>query len=67
MSPDFIESACAVMHDAYEKAAPKNGWSSQVGPKPWSEVPESNKETMRAAVGALLEWLTSNQEIQVPR
>jgi hypothetical protein len=55
---DFIEKACEVMHDAYEKAAVGAGWETQQSSrKPWSDVPEANKATMRAAVSALLTWL----------
>lgn len=53
-----IEAACEVMHDAYEKAAVGAGWETNpASRKPWADVPESNKETMRAAVTALLAWL----------
>jgi hypothetical protein len=56
----MIEAACVVMHNAYEKAAVGAGWETQeASRKPWEDVPEANKATMRAAVGALLEWLPS--------
>lgn len=43
------------MHNAYEDAAVDAGWETQkASRKPWSEVPEANKITMRAAVAALL-------------
>jgi aminoglycoside/choline kinase family phosphotransferase len=52
-----IETACEVMHDAYEEAANATGWETQkASRKPWAEVPEANKETMRVAVSALLDW-----------
>ena len=55
-----IEKACEVMHDAYEEAASEAGWETQkASRKPWSDVPEANKQTMRAAVGALLNWIES--------
>lgn len=55
---EFVENACVVMHDAYEKAAIGAGWETNpASRKPWSDVPEPNKETMRAAVGSLLDWL----------
>src|SRR3954462_14472750 len=39
---DFIEKACEVMHDAYEKAAVGAGWETQQSSrKPWSDVPEA--------------------------
>jgi hypothetical protein len=54
----LIEDACKVMHDAYEKAALGAGWETNpASRKPWADVPEANKETMRAAVIALLGWL----------
>lgn len=53
-----IEHLCEVMHDAYEKAAAGNGWETQqASRKPWADVPEANKATMRAAVAALLDDL----------
>ena len=52
-----IEQACIVMHDAYEKAAVGAGWETQAASrKPWADVPEANKATMRVAVEALLDW-----------
>lgn len=51
-----IDHLCEVMHDAYEKAAAGAGWETQeASRKPWADVPEANKTTMRAAVAALLE------------
>jgi hypothetical protein len=50
-----VEQACEIMHDAYEEAAVTAGWETQErSRKPWADVPEANKETMRAAVRALL-------------
>lgn len=52
-----IDAACEVMHDAYERVAVVEGWETNpASRKPWSEVPEANKATMRAAVAALLAW-----------
>jgi hypothetical protein len=46
------------MHDAYEQAALGAGWETNpASRKPWADVPEANKATMRAAVIALLGWL----------
>lgn len=53
-----VEAACEVMHDAYERAAIGAGWDTNpASRKPWADVPEANKVTMRAAVSALLGWL----------
>lgn len=53
-----VEQACEVMHDAYERAATTTGWETNLASrKQWADVPEANKETMRAAVSALLDWL----------
>lgn len=55
-----VEEACEVMHDAYERAAAGAGWETNpASRKPWSEVPEPNRVTMRAAVAALLEWISA--------
>ena len=52
---DVIERTCEAMHDAYEAAAVENGWATQErSRKPWADVPEANKATMRAAVRAAL-------------
>ena len=57
---------CEVMHDAYEEAAKSEGWETQVqSRKPWSDVPEANKATMRVAVRALLDELTATPEVSV--
>ncbi len=58
-----LETACEVMHEAYEVAAVKVGWETQtVSNVPWDNVPEANKATMRAAVAALMEHLTDEIE-----
>lgn len=50
-----VERLCEVMHDAYEQAAAGAGWETQqASRKPWADVPEPNRVTMRAAVRALL-------------
>lgn len=55
----LVEGLCSVMHDAYEAAASKAGWETQErSRKPWADVPEANKVTMRAAVAAALDALT---------
>jgi hypothetical protein len=59
---ELVEAACVVMHDAYEEAAAGAGWvTNPASRKPWAEVPEANKVTMRAAVRALLEWQDDQQ------
>lgn len=53
-----IDRCCEVMHDAYEAAAVQAGWATQQRSRvPWSQVPEPNKQTMRAAVIALIDHL----------
>ena len=60
LTPEWIEECCEVMHDAYEKAAIGEGWKTQIASrKPWADVPEANKATMRAAVEALLQHVLS--------
>lgn len=55
-----IEQYCRVMHDAYEAAAPEAGWETNIASRTaWDEVPEANKQTMRAAVRALVEYINS--------
>jgi len=58
-----IETACEVMHDAYEQAAVGAGWETNpASRKPWADVPEPNKATMRSAVGALLDHLAMSTD-----
>jgi hypothetical protein len=55
ITDEEVELACEIMHDAYEAAALEAGWQTQTASrKPWDEVPEANKVTMRAAIRALL-------------
>lgn len=62
----YIEQCCEVMHNAYEKAALGAGWETQVASrKPWSDVPEANKTTMRAAVTALLDHVDHSYDASV--
>lgn len=54
-APDAVEVYCELMHDAYEQAAVGEGWDTNPASRvPWSDVPDANKATMRAAVRALL-------------
>lgn len=53
-----IERLCRVQHEAYEEAALREGWKTQeASRKPWDEVPEENKATMRASMKAVLQEL----------
>lgn len=57
-SSDLIDAACEVLHDAYEQAALETGWETNpASRRPWGDVPDANKATMRSAVQALLDWL----------
>lgn len=56
-----LERYCEVMHDAYEAAAIGEGWNTQeASRKPWRDVPEANRRTMRCAVKALMRHLAEN-------
>lgn len=56
VEPEYLEELCRVLHDAYEEAARKHNWSTQMKSRvPWENVPEENKATMRDAVTALME------------
>lgn len=53
--PELVERLCLTMHNAYEEAAVREGWQTQErSRKPWAEVPDANKATMRVAVRAML-------------
>jgi len=59
------EALCIVMHDAYEAEAVRNGWETQErSRKPWADVPEANKATMRAAVDAALAAIRDHLGVQ---
>jgi hypothetical protein len=61
-NPARLEWACELMHDAYEAAAAGAGWETNpASRKPWADVPEPNKVTMRAAVSALLDALATER------
>lgn len=58
-----VEALCVLFHDAYEAAAAGAGWETQErSRKPWADVPEANKETMRATIRAILasDWLAAH-------
>lgn len=56
----YLEECCEVMHDAYEKAAVGAGWETNpASRKPWADVPEANKATMRRAVLALIQHVAA--------
>lgn len=56
IADELVERICGVQHDAYEAAATRAGWETQAASrKPWAEVPEANKTTMRVSVRAALE------------
>jgi hypothetical protein len=49
---------CALSH---------NGWATQVASrKPWTDVPEANKATMRRSMAAVLDLLESEGRLQDP-
>ncbi len=59
MSDDLTERLCEEMHDRYEKAAAGAGWETNpASRKPWADVPEPNKATMRAAIGPIADRIT---------
>jgi len=59
---DDVERLCAVHHDAYEEAARTRGWATNLNCRcSWAELPAANKDTMRAAMRALLANLPSVQ------
>lgn len=56
ISAEVIEAAAEASHDAYEHAALRHGWETQErSRKPWADVPEENKATVREATRAALE------------
>lgn len=53
---EVIEHLCEQMHNAYEDAALENGWQTQkASRRPWADVPEANRATMRVAIAAMLD------------
>ena len=52
---EALEHLAHALHDAYEAAAIESGWETQErSRKPWADVPDANKETMRRALTTLL-------------
>ncbi|UUW88371.1 hypothetical protein [Pimelobacter simplex] len=50
-----IDQLCEIFHDAYEAEALSAGWETNPRSRvPWGDVPEPNKQCMRAAVRAFL-------------
>lgn len=65
--PQLVERLCVAQHDAYEAAATREGWETQAASrKPWSDVPEANRATMRASVGAVLDLLAAEGRLTAP-
>lgn len=51
-----LEELCELMHETYEAAALKHGWTTNPRSRlTWSQVPPENKATMRDAVAAVEE------------
>jgi hypothetical protein len=61
-----VEALCVLFHEAYEAAATEAGWETQErSRKPWAEVPEANKATMRAACCAVIAaWWVPESEVR---
>lgn len=59
-----VEALCVLFHNTYEIAANITGWETQErSRKPWADVPEANKATMRRTLAALLasDWLAERE------
>jgi hypothetical protein len=55
LEDELIERLCEIQHDAYEAAAAEHGWKTNPASRTsWAEVPEANKQTMRASMRAVL-------------
>ena len=53
-----LEELCEISHDEYERQAEIHGWKTQEASRvPWSDVPEANKETVRASLMAVIKEL----------
>lgn len=56
MARDFAERVAREFHESYERLAPEFGYETRkASAKPWSEVPEQNRELMIAVVNDLVE------------
>ncbi len=72
MTDDMTEQLCEEMHDRYEKAAAGAGWETNpASRKPWADVPEANKATMREAIGPIADRIAELEaeivELSSPR
>lgn len=64
---ELIEHLCRIQHDAYENAARKHNWSTNMKSRvPWDSVPESNKATMRDSMAVVLEALEAAALLDTP-
>lgn len=55
LTPDLLEELAEISHNAYEEFATQAGWTTQLASrKPWSDVPEPNKATVRYSLQAVL-------------
>lgn len=53
---DLLTAVARAFHERYEMLAPTFGWETQERSRlPWDEVPEHNRELMRATVGHLIQ------------
>jgi hypothetical protein len=51
-----VEELCIISHDAYEREALRVGWRTQDAcKKPWDDLPNANKDAMRASISAVRE------------
>jgi hypothetical protein len=57
----WVDECSEVLHDAYERAAVVHGWETNPASrhKPWADVPDANKATMRTAVRILLGFVAA--------
>lgn len=63
-----VEYLAEIMHYAYEAEAACAGWATHhLCRVPWSQVPEANKQAMRAGVGAMLHVLFDPPDIACER
>lgn len=65
LAPDevTVERLAEASHDAYEAAAIEAGWETQQrSRKPWADVPEANKATVRVTIRAVLAALGASEQ-----
>lgn len=55
LDPEWAHELAQAFHEAYERLAPDYGYETrEASAKPWSEVPQQNRDLMVASIADLM-------------